>query len=113
MREESRQELRATHLDLGDTDFELLIEACTRHTEGGTNGDVTIRACWDADRLDLERIGIRTDPRRLCTTAARDPKLLGWASRQAADRFVPRAVLEEWGIDPDELGFSGRPSPAG
>jgi uncharacterized protein len=101
---ELARELRAAHIALDDTDFELLIEACARHTEGGTNGDITILACWDADRLDLERVGIRTDPRRLCTTAARDPELLGWASRQAVDRAVPSAVLREWEI--------GRPSPA-
>jgi uncharacterized protein len=101
--------LRATHIDLPDYDFELLIEACARHTEGGTGGDITVRVCWDADRLDLERVGIRTDPRRLCTTAAREPALLEWAARRAADRFLPRALLEEWGIDPDQSGFSARP----
>jgi uncharacterized protein len=106
---ELARELRATHLDLYDNDFELLVEACARHTEGGTDGDVTVRTCWDADRLDLERVGIRTDPRRLCTTAAREIGLLGWASRRATQRFVPRAVLEEWGIDPSGPQLSGRP----
>jgi uncharacterized protein len=110
---ELARRLRAAHIDLQDSDFELLVEACARHTEGGTDGELTVRVCWDADRLDLERVGIRTDPRRLCTAAARDPGLLGWARRRAADRFLPRTVLEEWGIDPDKPGFSVRPSPGG
>jgi uncharacterized protein len=110
---ELARHLRAAHIDLQDSDFELLIEACERHTEGGTDGDLTVRVCWDSDRLDLERVGNRTDPRRLCTTVARNPELLGWASRRAADRFLPRAVLEEWGIDPAGSGFSARPLPRG
>jgi uncharacterized protein len=52
-----------------------------------------------ADRLDLARVGKQTDPRRLCTEAARDPELLAWASRRAAARVVPRAILEEWALD--------------
>jgi uncharacterized protein len=35
--------------------------------------------CWDADRLDLGRVGIRPDPARLCNEAARHPKLLSEA----------------------------------
>jgi uncharacterized protein len=57
----------------------LLAYACAHHTDGSTAGDVTVRACWDADRLDLGRVGIRPEPDRLCTDAARDPAVLRWA----------------------------------
>ena len=46
-------ELRGTLFDLPDADFELLYEACARHTDGLTDADITIQTCWDADRLDL------------------------------------------------------------
>jgi hypothetical protein len=33
--------------------------------------DVTIQTCWDADRLDLGRVGIRPDPARMGTEAGK------------------------------------------
>jgi uncharacterized protein len=44
-----------------------------------TEADVTVQTCWDADRLDLGRIGIKPEPRFLCTAAAQDPALIEWA----------------------------------
>ena len=38
--------------------MELLAEACRDHTSGPHHGDPTIGTCWDADRLDLGRVGI-------------------------------------------------------
>jgi uncharacterized protein len=66
-------------LGLGAEQRSLLAHACTHHTAGLTEGDVTVRTCWDSDRLDLWRIGIRPVPRRLCTDAARDPEVIRWA----------------------------------
>lgn len=51
--------------------------------EGQTLGDATVLTCWDADRLDLGRVGIRPHPHRLCTEAARDPVLLEWAYQRS------------------------------
>jgi len=65
--------------DLDTDGFRLLLEACTGHTHGHTQGDITILTCWDADRLDLGRVGIRPHPSKLCTDAARDPATLAWA----------------------------------
>jgi len=72
--------LRGQVFDLSEAAFTLLITACAGHTDGCTEGDVTIRTCWDADRLDLARVGIRPDPSRLCTPAAKDPRLFAWAT---------------------------------
>jgi uncharacterized protein len=66
-------------LGLIDEQVELLAFACTHHTEGLTEADVTVQTCWDADRLDLGRVGIVPNPERLCTPAARDPAILDWA----------------------------------
>jgi len=93
-------ELRGHFPDLGDDGFDLLLEACSHHTDGGLTADATVGACWDADRLDLMRAGIRTNPRRLCTTAARAPALLSWAGRRARRRVLPALLQEEWGIGP-------------
>jgi uncharacterized protein len=66
-------------LTLPAAKLELLAYACAAHSDGLTDADVTVQTCWDADRLDLGRIGIQPDPRRLCTAAARDPATIEWA----------------------------------
>ena len=78
--------IRGSLLDLSDGDLELLRYACEFHTDGLTEADVTVQTCWDADRLDLGRIGILPDPRRLCTPAAREPATIKWAVSQSRQR---------------------------
>jgi len=87
--------LRGLHLHLDDDRFRLLCEACTRHTTGARKGDITLQTCWDADRLDLARVGITPDPDRLCTEPARDPQLITWATERARANFRP-SVLDAW-----------------
>jgi uncharacterized protein len=72
-------------IDLGDGAFEQLAYACEHHTHVKTHRNITICTCWDADRLDLDRVYITPDPRRLCTAAARDPTLLKWAIRRSQE----------------------------
>ena len=48
--------------------------ACKGHSKGLLDAHPTIQSCWDADRLDLGRIGVRPDPRYLCTEQARCPQ---------------------------------------
>lgn len=79
--------LRGTHIHLDDAAFDRLAYACAHHTEGPCEADVTIRTCWDADRLDLGRVNIRPDPARLCTPAARAADVIAWAyHRSRANR---------------------------
>ncbi|MEI8299055.1 MAG: hypothetical protein WCH32_13625 [Pseudomonadota bacterium] len=73
-----------TLLFLDGDGLALLTSACTDHSRGLREADITVQTCWDADRLDLGRIGIRPDPRRLCTVpAACDPELLEWAYQRS------------------------------
>lgn len=57
----------------------LLVDACTGHTRGETVAEITVATCWDADRLDLARVGKTPRPERLCTDAARNPEIIAWA----------------------------------
>ncbi len=68
--------LRGTWFQLDDEEMELLVEACRYHSDGLTEAHPTVQACWDADRLDLGRMGIRPDPRFLCTSYAMRPEVL-------------------------------------
>lgn len=51
--------------------LEKLVEACKYHNDGNTSEDPTIGVCWDADRLDLPRVGITPDPKYLSTETAK------------------------------------------
>jgi uncharacterized protein len=58
-------------LGLSDDRLDLLDAACRGHTDGGTGDDPTIGACWDADRLDLCRLGRAIDPGAMPTAPGR------------------------------------------
>ena len=73
--------------------MELLRLACARHTDGWLEADVTVQTCWDADRLDLPRAGVRVRPERLCTAAARDPAVIAWAAEPSLAEFEPGFVV--------------------
>jgi len=87
---------RGKYFDLNDQDFIALKVACRLHTAGFTEGDVTVLTCWDADRLDLGRVGIYPDKRYLCTAAAKQPEILAWANERASSEFVPEFVDTHW-----------------
>lgn len=87
--------LRGTHIHLDDDRFDLLYEACSHHTDGETEAEITVQTCWDADRLDLGRVGIVPDPDRLCTEPAKALSLIDWATRRAMENAQP-ALLDGW-----------------
>lgn len=86
--------LRGTVVHLDNTRFELLYEACRLHTDGLTDGDPTLLTCWDADRLDLGRVGILPAAHRLGTEAGRG--LIEWSDERAVSEYRPDEVLELW-----------------
>lgn len=91
--------LRGRAFDLPDRAFGLLHRACAGHTSERTDPDVTVRTCWDADRLDLGRVGITPDLAWLGTAEARCPEVIRRAHGRATFRVVPAFVWAEWGID--------------
>lgn len=56
---------------LSDEEFHLLQEACRLHTSTENTGNPTIDACFDADRLDLGRVGITPSPNKMATVKGR------------------------------------------
>ena len=59
-------------MDVNDKDIHLLKEACRLHTVVDRTGNPTIDACFDADRLDLGRVGIIPDPARMATKKGKE-----------------------------------------
>lgn len=49
--------------------YHQLTTALTKHSDGRMSDEITIQTCWDADRLDLVRLGIHPDPRLLSKEA--------------------------------------------
>lgn len=81
-------------LPLSREQLELLVEACARHTDGETSDDATIGVCFDADRLDLLRLGVQPDPALLSTEAGR--RRIGWAEQ------IIRGEVEAFWRDAEE-----------
>lgn len=68
---EFAQSLNRVFFTLEDSDLQILIIAIRDHNAGYVHEDPTIAVCWDADRLELPRVGIPTSPDYLGTEAAK------------------------------------------
>jgi uncharacterized protein len=64
---------------LSDGQIAALAHACREHSNGMTQGLPEVQACWDADRLDLWRVGATPDPQWLCTDYAKDEGVIAAA----------------------------------
>ncbi len=69
-------QLRGQLFEATDKEMALLTEACHEHSNGLIEADITIQTCYDADRLDLARVGIMPNPQYLCTSQAKSPAIL-------------------------------------
>jgi uncharacterized protein len=92
------RELRGEAFDLEDAEMGLLGFACEEHTNGGVGSDPTVGVCWDADRLNLWRVGRRPDPRLLSTEAARSEERIVWARDLQGERFAWEELYRDFGI---------------
>ena len=65
-----------TLIKLSDNQFEKLAEACREHTFAMPSAyesiDATLATCWDADRLDIGRVGLDIDSQYLFTDFAKE-----------------------------------------
>lgn len=57
---------------LSDDQFQLLTRACSGHTHAEKSDCSTLGTCWDADRLDLGRVGITPLSHYLFTERGRE-----------------------------------------
>lgn len=61
-------------LNLTQDELQTLSDACEGHTNGldySYKPSIDVQVCWDADKLDLFRLGKRIDQRRLFTKEAK------------------------------------------
>lgn len=92
---EHARALRGAWFEASDAEMALLEYAMIWHSDGLTEGDVTVRCCWDADRLDLGRVGITPNPRYLCTDFGKRPEVIEAAYRRSQERRPASARPDE------------------
>lgn len=80
--------LRGTVLVLEDERFSLLRTAIHDHTSGHHHSDPTVGTCWDADRLDIGRVGRKPLRRFMSTDAAKEEPIMRWAYRRSRGQIT-------------------------
>ena len=68
---------------IADEQEELLATAVEGHSRGGLSDEITVQVCWDADRLDLGRLGIQVRAHKLGTARARALIARPWPYRDS------------------------------
>ena len=63
--------LNRTFFDLNGGQLDMLCLAMSGHSDGGVHPDATVQTCWDADRLDLGRVGTKPKARYLSIEGAK------------------------------------------
>lgn len=69
---------------LSESDGLLLQHACEKHSDGLVSDQPVLQACWDADRLDLGRVGTVPDPAFMGSAFAKRPEVIRFALRWAS-----------------------------
>lgn len=58
-------------LGIAPSQLDVVMHACAEHADGTVSTDPTVGSCWDADRLDLPRVGVTPPPELFSTDIAR------------------------------------------
>ena len=77
-------------LGINQAQFNKLYHACKFHTTEPRSGDATIDTCYDADRLDLGRVGIKLNPEKMATS------LGARIAQKSLDANVKPERFREW-----------------
>ncbi|MFA6383329.1 MAG: HD domain-containing protein [Parcubacteria group bacterium] len=65
-------EILAKYFRNAPLDFKKILFAVKYHSRGKISRDPVIGAIWDGDRLDLERVGMKVNPKYLSTKKAKE-----------------------------------------
>lgn len=81
-------ELRGVLFDIDEEGYAEVREAIAGHSEGRcSHPGIHVKVCWDADRLDLYRVGEEPQPRYLCTRSARRQAIIHEAVKRSETTF--------------------------
>jgi len=75
---------KGVYFDIDDKGYYEVKEAIVGHSNGyTTHQSIHVKVCWDADRLDLARVGIEPLPQHLCTSTARQQSFIDEAIKRS------------------------------
>ena len=80
--------LNGKWFEADETEMRLLRIACRYHSDGKLHPNLTVQTCWDADRLDLGRVGIDPNPTYLGAYIATESDLFLSAIERSKQTFV-------------------------
>lgn len=80
------QSLHGVEFQVAEFQLDLLLDACRFHNDGLTSENLTIGTCWDADRMDLPRVGITPDARKMSTKHGKEFAVGGRATWSKSDQ---------------------------
>ena len=87
------RKLQGVHFRLSEPKLQTLVRACELHADGLTSpNEETMGTCWDADRLNLRRVGIEPDAQFLSTKLAKDPARIMQAERMTGQHLSWAAI---------------------
>jgi uncharacterized protein len=89
--------LQGRFFNLRPAQIDRLAHAIRHHSGGEVSTDVTIQTCWDADRLDLGRVGIEPSEEFLSEEGARRISLAhAWSRGRARrhDKYSGGSIFE-------------------
>lgn len=81
-------------INLTEEEFLTVVEACKNHSNAMKTDNKDIGTCWDADRLDLLRVGIYPDKKYLSTSIGNDSGLIVVCNSKSIN-----SVLPDWAED--------------
>ncbi len=80
-------------LQLSHTQLDILTSACYDHNKGKTSEDMTIGICWDADRLNLWRVGMMPKEKYMSTHPAKQHHMRLKALQHLFKRYTWQGLL--------------------
>jgi len=76
-------------INLNENELKKTIEACSGHTNILHHSDLDISTCWDADRLDLYRVGVYPNAEYLNNEFSKKENVIRERSILALDEEIP------------------------
>ena len=87
--------IAGTWLKLSEYQLSQLIDACRYHSVGRIDSNITVQTCWDADRLDIGRVGVTPKPSFLGSSLAKDINFIELAFIRSKKRFVLEDFVDD------------------